>query len=144
MKELVDKKLLIPGTAMIVRSLDDILGTDRDVSGPGWRSRRIILRDDGMGCSVHDTIVEEGAELHLHYKNHLETNYCISGEGEVVEVATSRTFPIRPGIVYALNKNDEHILRALKGDLRLICVFHPALTGSETHQSDGSYSLKED
>ncbi len=126
---------------MIVRSLDDILGSSRDVNGPGWRSRRLILREDAMGCSVHDTVVEAGAELHLHYKHHLETNYCIAGEGEVVEVATGKTHPIRPGTVYALDRHDQHIVRALKGDLRLLCVFTPALTGAETHRDDGSYEL---
>lgn len=126
---------------MIVRSLDDIVGSSRDVSGAGWRSRRIILRDDAMGCSVHDTIVEEGAELHLHYKHHLETNYCIAGEGEVVEVATGKAYAIRPGTVYALDRHDQHIVRALKGDLRLVCVFTPALTGTETHRADGSYGV---
>ena len=125
---------------MIIRSLDDIIGTERDVSGPGWKSRRLILRGDGMGCSVHDTIIAEGAELHLHYKDHFETNYCVGGEGEVVEVATGRTFPIRPGTVYALDKNDAHILRATRGDLKLVCVFTPALTGTETHRPDGSYA----
>ena len=126
---------------MIVRSLDDIAGTSRDVSGPGWRSRRVILREDDMGCSVRDTIVREGAELHLHYKHHLETNYCIAGEGEVVEVATGKTHAIRPGTVYALDRHDRHIVRALKGDLRLVCVFTPALTGTETHRPDGSYDV---
>ncbi len=125
---------------MIVRSLDDIIGTKRDVSGPGWLSRRLILREDGMGCSVHDTTVKEGAELRLHYRHHFETNYCIAGEGEVVDVAAGRSFAIRPGTVYALDKNDEHILRATKGDLRLVCVFTPPLTGTETHRPDGSYA----
>ena len=32
---------------MIVRTLAEITGGERDVSGPGWRSRRIVLRDDG-------------------------------------------------------------------------------------------------
>ena len=29
---------------------------------------------------------------------------------------------------------------AIKGDLRLVCIFVPALTGTETHRSDGSYA----
>ena len=50
---------------MIIRSLDDVIGTERDVAGDGWRSRRILRRDDGMGFSLHDTIVEAGAELEM-------------------------------------------------------------------------------
>jgi L-ectoine synthase len=124
---------------MIVRSLQDVIGTERDVSGKGWRSRRIILKRDGMGCSVHDTVVLEGTELRMQYKHHLETNYCIEGEGEVEEVATGKIHPLKPGTVYALDKNDPHIVRALKGDLRVVCVFFPALSGNETHDAEGGY-----
>ena len=99
---------------MIVRTLDDIRGTERDVSGPGWQSRRLIVRADAMGCSLSDTIVAAGTEQRLHYKHHLETNYCISGEGEVEDLATGQVFPIRPGTVYALDKNDLHVVRATR------------------------------
>jgi L-ectoine synthase len=51
--------------AMIVRTLDGILGTNRDVRGPGWQSRRLILAADAMGCSVSDTIVAAGTEQRL-------------------------------------------------------------------------------
>ena len=124
---------------MIIRDLKDVIGSWRHAKGEGWESRRIVLADDKMGCSLHDTLVKEGAELHLEYKNHLESNYCIEGEGEVVNVATSEVWPIRPGVMYALDKNDRHILRALKGDLRLICTFSPAHSGQETHDADGGY-----
>ncbi|MEL4377995.1 ectoine synthase [Brucella cytisi] len=125
---------------MIVVTSDEIAGTARDASGPGWESRRMIVRDDGMGHSVHETRVKEGAELHLHYKNHFETNYCISGEGEVEHKQSGDVFPIRPGTIYALNENDPHILRATKGDLVLVCVFTPPLAGNEVHREDGSYA----
>lgn len=125
---------------MIVITADDVTGTARHASGPGWESRRLIVRDDGMDVSVHETLVLEGAELHLHYKNHFETNYCFAGEGEVVNVATGEVFPIRPGTLYALDQHDEHILRAIKGDLRLVCTFTPPLKGTETHSADGSYA----
>ena len=126
---------------MIVRTLDAIIDTPRHVSGEGWQSRRILLKSDGMGFSLHDTIVKEGTEQRLHYKHHLEANYCISGHGEVVDVKTGTTYPISPGTLYALDQHDQHILRALIGDLRLVCIFNPPLTGRETHQADGSYAL---
>ena len=125
---------------MIVRSLQDITGTERDVRGEGWRSRRLILKRDGMGCSVHDTVVLEGTELRMQYKHHFETNYCIEGEGEVEEVATGKVHKLSPGTVYALDQHDAHIVRALKGDLRVVCVFHPALSGAETHDAAGGYA----
>jgi L-ectoine synthase len=128
---------------MIVVTSAEIAGTPRDVSGPGWESRRMIVREHGMGHSVHETRVKEGAELHLHYKNHFETNYCLAGEGEVEHVETGRVFAIRAGTIYALNENDRHILRATKGDLMLVCVFTPPLAGDEVHQKDGSYAVRE-
>jgi L-ectoine synthase len=129
---------------VIVRTLDEIINTSRHVSGEGWQSRRILLKSDGMGFSLHDTIIREGTEQHLHYKHHLEANYCISGRGEVVDVKTGKTYPISPGTLYALDQNDEHILRALDGDLRLICVFNPPLAGPEKHRPDGSYAPASD
>ena len=126
---------------MIVTTVEEKRRTERHVTGPGWTSTRLIVKADGMGYSVHDTRVLEGAELHLHYKNHLETNYCISGEGEVVDVETGQTYPLRPGSVYALDRNDRHIVRAMKGDLHLVCVFNPPLSGQETHRPDGSYAV---
>ncbi len=127
---------------MIVRTLDEIRGTDRDVSGAGWRSRRILLAGDGMEHSLHWTELAAGSELALWYKNHLEANLCIAGEGEVTDVATGATFPIRPGTLYALDQHDRHVLRATT-DLTLVCVFTPALTGRETHDADGSYERVE-
>jgi L-ectoine synthase len=129
---------------VIVRTLDEIINTPRHVSGETWQSRRILLKSDGMGFSLHDTLIREGTEQRLHYKHHLEANYCISGRGEVVDVKTGKSYPIVPGTLYALDQHDEHILRATSGDLRLICVFNPPLTGQEKHQADGSYAASAD
>jgi L-ectoine synthase len=129
---------------MIVRTLDEILDGPRHVRGEGWQSRRILLRSDGMGFSLHDTVVAEGTEQRLEYKHHLEANYCIAGEGEVVDLQTGITYPLRPGTLYALDKNDAHIIRATRGDLRVVCVFNPPLTGDETHRADGSYAPAEE
>ena len=128
---------------IIVRS-EDVANTARHVSGPGWDSKRMIVKGDGMGYSVHETRILAGSESRLQYKNHLETNYCIAGEGEVVDVATGETFQIRPGTVYALDQHDDHILRATNSDLQLVCVFNPPVAGTETHNADGGYELTSD
>lgn len=125
---------------MIVRTLEQVIGSPTDVHGEGWQSRRFLTKADGMGFSLHDTVLAEGTEMELEYKHHLEANYCIGGQGEVVDVATGVAHPIRPGTLYALDKNDRHILRATQGTLRLVCVFNPALAGTETHAADGSYA----
>ncbi|WP_037254577.1 ectoine synthase [Roseobacter sp. SK209-2-6] len=125
---------------MIVRSLTDIANTDRDVSGPGWKSRRLLLASDGMGFSMTDTIIEDGATLELEYKHHLEACYCIAGRGEVTLAGENNWQPLEPFTVYALDKNDRHQVRAIGGDLRLVCAFNPPLSGQEVHRSDGSYA----
>ncbi|MDX1587966.1 MAG: ectoine synthase [Oleiphilaceae bacterium] len=129
---------------MIVRSLKDIIGTDRDVEGPGWKSRRLLLKKDGMGFSFHETIIPAGAELHLWYKNHLEAVYCVAGNGTIEDLATGEVHQIDDGVIYALNNHDRHILRGGTEDMRLVCAFNPPVTGRETHDADGAYNLVED
>jgi len=124
---------------MIVRSLASILDTPAHVKGDTFESRRILLAADNLGYSLHDTICFEGSEQHLHYKNHIETNYVIEGHGEVVNVTSGEVHPLTPGTVYVLDRHEPHILRAIKGDMRIICVFTPALTGQEKHDASGSY-----
>lgn len=131
---------------MIVRKLRDIINTERDVNDPGgkWISRRLLLEKDGMGFSFHETVIFRGTESRIWYKNHLEAVYCVEGEGELETIPRGEVYPINPGTLYALDKNDQHYLRATQSDLRLICVFNPSLTGGEVHDEDGSYPLNGD
>jgi len=117
---------------MIVRSLDGVIGSAHDVSGPGWNSRRMLTARDGMGYTMTDTVIFAGAEMTLEYKSHLEACYCISGRGEIEDLATGQVHAIAPGVIYALNAHDRHTLRAFD-EMRLVCTFTPALTGEEIH-----------
>lgn len=125
---------------MIVRTLAEIIGTERDVSAQTWASRRLLLKKDGMGFSLHETIVRAGTETAMWYKHHVEAVYCVEGKGEVEVVATGRVHPIAPGTVYALDQHEQHVLRAWS-DLRLVCVFNPPCTGREVHDAEGAYPL---
>ena len=129
---------------MIVRSVDEMLDTDRDVRGDGWASRRLLLRDDGLGYSLHDVVVDTGVELTLWYKYHFEACYCIGGEAEIEDLGSGERKSIWPGTVYALDRHDRHVIHAGAEGLRLVCVFNPPLTGRETHDADGSYELAPD
>ena len=124
---------------MIVRTLRQLLGTDRDVRGPVWASRRFLLAEDGVGFTVTETTVEAGSEQVLWYKHHVEANYVIDGEGEVENVATGEVFALAPGSIYVLDGHEKHRLRAVTR-MKLVCVFTPALTGRETHDDDGAYA----
>ena len=121
---------------MIVRSLEEVAGTDRDVQGEGWRSRRLLLASDAMGFSLHDTTVAAGSKLDLEYRHHLEACYCVEGSAEIEDLASGERHAIGPGVVYALDRNDRHVLR-VASDLRLVCAFNPALTGTERHVGGG-------
>ncbi|MFC0446101.1 ectoine synthase [Pseudidiomarina halophila] len=126
---------------MIVRTLEDCRNSDRKVDGETWNSVRMSLKDDNMGYSFHITTIYANTETPIHYKNHLETVYCISGEGSILDLATGVEHPIKPGTVYMLNNNDNHILKA-QLELQLACVFNPPLNGKEIHGADGAYPLE--
>lgn len=129
---------------MLVRTIAEIIGTDRDVraANNNWVSRRLLLKGDQMGFSFHETTIFAGTETLIWYKNHLEAVFCIEGKGEVETTDDGRIYPITSGTMYALDKNDRHYLRAFE-DMRLVCVFNPALVGSEDHQEDGAYPALE-
>ncbi len=130
---------------MIIKEKANLRGTARDAAGPGWTSLRLLVRSDGMGFSMTETEVLPGAVLKLEYKHHVEACYCIGGRGTVVEVATGARHEITPGTLYAPNAHDRHEVHVPEdGDvLRLVCVFSPALEGTEVHGPDGSYRAAE-
>ena len=126
---------------MIVRTLDVADQGERRVVGNGWESTRLLLKNDGMGFSFHITTIYAGADLEMHYQNHLEAVYCISGEGEIEDLADGKVYPVKPGTIYALNNHDRHKLRAAT-ELKLACVFNPPLHGKEVHNAQGAYELE--
>lgn len=119
---------------MIVRKLSEAL----TVEWGNGLSRRFLLESDGMGYTITDTTVAAGTKSRLEYRNHLEACYCISGRGQVVELDGS-AHEIEPGTLYALDDHDAHFLVASpEEDLRLLCVFLPALRGDERHSLDSA------
>ena len=127
---------------MIVRTIDEISGTERDVhaTDESWTSKRLILEKDGFGFSLHESTVHAGREVKVWYKNHLEAVYIFEGEGEIENQANGQVFPLRPGTLYALYKEDKAIIRA-KTEMVMVSVFNPPVVGSERHADDGSYPL---
>lgn len=123
---------------MIVRSLDEVVSSPRDVSGETWTSRRLLLAHEGMGFSLHDTLIHAGTETRMHYKHHLEAVYCVEGEGTLEDLETGIVHTISSGTMYALDGHERHVLRA-KSTMRMICVFNPPVTGREVHGDDGAY-----
>jgi L-ectoine synthase len=128
---------------MIIRHFDTVLKSQRSVHADTWSSFRMLTRDDGMGFSLHETWMYPGSLTRMWYKHHLEAVYCLEGEGEIQILGGDdgnfiAVYPIEPGVMYALDQHDRHVLRAISR-LRLICVFNPPLRGDETHDTEGTY-----
>jgi L-ectoine synthase len=125
---------------VIVRQLNDILGTERDVHGTTWNSRRLLLTSDNLQYSLHDTVMKAGTDTVMWYKHHVEAVYCIDGEGVLECLEDGRSYELRPGTLYVLDGHERHRVRP-RTDLRMVCVFTPALTGREVHDAEGTYPL---
>ncbi len=125
---------------MIVRTLEAAERCERRIVSEGWDSTRLLLKSDGMGFSFHITTIYAGANLEMHYQNHLESVYCISGEGQIEDRADGKVYPIKPGTIYALDQHDRHFLRATT-EMKMACVFNPPLHGKEVHNAQGAYEL---
>lgn len=130
---------------MIVRNLQEAEVSDRRIVSPdgNWQSVRLLLKGDNMGFSFHITTIFKGADFQMHYQNHLESVYCISGEGEVETCEDGKKYPIKAGTIYVLDKHDKHILRAFS-DMQMACVFNPPVSGNEVHNKEGAYELVTD
>lgn len=127
---------------MIVRNLKEAATSNRFITDPNghWDSTRLILKDDNMGFSFHITTIYEGADFQMHYQNHLESVFCMSGRGEIESLEDGEIYPIEAGTIYVLDKNDKHVLRAFE-EMKMACVFNPPLNGKEVHNAEGSYEL---
>jgi L-ectoine synthase len=130
---------------MIVRDIKDIIGSEKEVHAKEgqWTSRRMLSKGDNMGFSFHETIIKANTKTHIHYQNHLEAVYCVAGNGKIEDLSTGETHEIYDGIMYALDKNDDHNLYGGSEDMRLICVFNPPIKGTENHDENGVYPLED-
>ena len=81
---------------MFVRRLSDVVGTERDVDWGSGQSRRLLIKKDNMGFAFLDTIVNAGTDVLLQYRHHLESVYCIEGEGEIIDQIKNESHIIGP------------------------------------------------
>lgn len=126
---------------MIIRTHED--AERHAIHEEKFISRRYTLRADGMGHSVHETYIKPGQKLHMGYRNHLETVLCLAGEGSIEDLTEGGSYTLTPGVLYALDKHQQHILSSARG-MTLLCIFTPALVGPEDHDAHGSYPLYDD
>lgn len=117
-----------------------LTGTPRQVDCPngGFTSYRAVIAEDGMGFSMHETVIPKGPPQVWHYKHHKEACYCLAGRGTLTDLETGEQYDIKPGCVYSLDKNDRHSFEAIE-TVHLVSVFNPPVVGQEVHGADGSY-----
>lgn len=123
---------------MIVRTTAQITGTDRDVCAGAWRSKRIVLADDGVGFSFHETTIEADSVSEFHYQHHIEAVWVIEGTGTLTNLETGEHHLLGPGTMYLLNGHERHRVSCVE-QLRMLCVFNPPVTGREVHDESGAY-----
>lgn len=118
---------------MLVRTLDEVIGTPQDVDWGNGTSRRLIVAADGRGYALTETYVRPGTVTRLRFDNHFEACYCVHGSGQIK--TSSREWDVNVGTVYSADKSEEHWLSSEHG-MMLVCVFNPPLRGDENHSSD--------
>ena len=129
---------------MIVRDLDGLKAANSFRENPGvWSSARYLLRGDGLGFTVTETRVSADQTQLMEYKNHVEANLVIDGHGELTDLVSGDVHQLGPGSMYALDGHERHQLKSVTA-MRIVCVFTPALVGTETHDAHGSYPSAED
>ncbi|MBM7461467.1 ectoine synthase [Rhodococcus coprophilus] len=130
---------------MIVRTTEEITGTDRDVTSEdgNWTSKRIVLAGDKVGFSFHETTIQAGTVNEFHYANHIEAVWLVEGEGTLQDLDNDVEYELGPGSMYLLNGHERHrVLPRTK--MRMLCVFNPPVTGREVHDENGVYPLIEE
>jgi len=124
---------------MIVRYREDLLDSAQHVETKLWTSSRFFTKKDGLGFSLHETIIHANTEQILWYKHHIEAVIITEGIAEIVNLATGETHPLKAGSAYALT-GDRHIFRTFT-KVVCYCVFLPGLSGDEVPDKDGAYPL---
>ncbi len=127
---------------MFARRLEDFVGTDKQMVRTDGDSRlqstRLLTQSDGCGFSVSDVQVSAGSTAELWYKNHVEGNLIISGNMELTDLTSGRSWELGAGDLYVVGPRDRHRITTTT-DLHAVSVFNPATLGSERHDADGSY-----
>ncbi len=127
---------------MRIIHLNDIENTNRSVDTGDWVSRRLVTAREDVSYSLHDTTMRAGSSTLMHYPHHLESVYCIEGEGEVQALDDKTSHKVEPGVAYVLDKHDQIRLTATT-DMRLISAIAPALIGDEELDENGGFPLSE-
>ncbi|MFT5219146.1 MAG: L-ectoine synthase [Planctomycetota bacterium] len=124
---------------MFVTTLDNLKeeGNQEILCDGNLRCIDFLFKNDGMGFTLSDVRSTAGLDEELWYKHHWEANYIIAGKGLLEDLSTGQTWPIEPGVVYAVGPEHRHRFQA-DTDIHNISIFSPPLKVDSTFDEDGS------
>ena len=122
---------------LLVKSLREVVGSDRNVSFEGGYSRRFLAAPDGYNISFHNTLLHASFNAHLQYPHNVEANYFIKGYGEYSWENGQQhiDFEKHHGTML-LVEYDAHEVKIGAQDSIGICLFFPPLKGTERLRVD--------
>ena len=137
----------------VMRSVQEITGTERDIDFKHGRSRRLLLRSDGFSVGFCTTIIHPETLSKMQYVNHLELVYYYTG-GKLTYIFHDENVEVKSkadadnGTAICLDKHDKHTADTTKmtcaEDAECISIFYPPLVGQEAHSfSDDGFSAYE-
>ena len=124
------------GRTMFLKRLADT--REVSVSHGAAKAYRYLTQADECGFTISTPRSPAGDGIVLHYKNHVEANYVIEGEGTAEDLTTGEKWDLFPGSMYFVGPRDRHQVNTTTG-FYLLSIFNPPLVGNETHDDQGGY-----
>lgn len=119
---------------LLMKSLDEVTDSDRNVPFEDGFSRRFLAAPDGYNISVHNTFCSRSFSKHLQYLNNKELVYVIKGQGEYVwengQCRHDFDSEKHHGTMFLVG-NNAHKMTIGARDTIAICLFYPPLMGNE-------------
>lgn len=119
---------------LLMKSLDEVTDSDRNVPFEDGLSRRFLAAPDGYNISVHNTFCSSSFSKHLQYLNNKELVYVIKGQGEYVwqngQCRHDFDSEKHHGTMFLVG-NNAHKMTIGARDTIAICLFYPPLMGNE-------------
>lgn len=122
----------------LIRRVAETVGTGRDVFWGNGQSRRLLVRDDGFGFALCQTLGNANTDSPLQYRHHFESCYYVSGSGEYVWESGSHPIDTNGAgaTVFIMNRNDAHRM-VVRDPSVCLSVFSPPIEGHEAHDFTG-------
>ncbi|CAH1799958.1 unnamed protein product [Owenia fusiformis] len=132
----------------IVRRLDDIVGTPKNVFWQRGYSRRLFVKADGFNIGITNTTLFPNFRSPLYYPNHVEAVLMFKGSGKYIwnggEESQEFDEEKHDGTMILIDRHEQHDVELYDKGAEAICYFFPALLGHETHDftkgDDNKYS----